>query len=62
MPSRATQRTDFGKIKSDLPITVVLTDGNSNSNGDHITGDINDGGEQLTVQANSGNVTIRADK
>src|SRR6185436_12437006 len=34
-------KTDFGTIKSDLPITVVLTDGNSNSNGDHITGDIN---------------------
>lgn len=55
-------KTDFGKIKSDLPITVVLTDGNSNSNGDQVTGDINAGGEQLTVQANSGNVTIHASK
>ena len=55
-------KTDFGKIKSDLPITVVLTDGNSNSNGDHITGDINGGGEELTVQANSGNITIHSSK
>ena len=54
-------KTDFGKIKSDLPVTVTLT-GNSNNQGDHITGAINGGGEQLTVQANSGNVTIHASK
>jgi DUF4097 and DUF4098 domain-containing protein YvlB len=54
-------KTDFGKIKSDLPVTVTLT-GNSNNQGDHITGTINGGGEQLTVQANSGNVTIHASK
>ena len=50
-------KTDFGKIKSDLPVTVTLT-GSSDNQGDHITGSINGGGEQLTVQANSGNVTI----
>jgi hypothetical protein len=52
-------KTDFGTIKSDLPITVVLNGSNSNSNGDHIGGDINGGGEQLTVQANSGNIDIK---
>jgi len=51
-------KTDFGKVKSDLPITVVLTDSNSNSNGAHVTGDFNGGGEELTVQANSGSITI----
>jgi len=55
-------KTDFGNIKSDLPITVVLTDGNSDSSGSHITGDINDGGEELTVQANSGNISIKITK
>jgi uncharacterized beta-barrel protein YwiB (DUF1934 family) len=54
-------KTDFGKIKSDLPVTVTLT-GSSNNQGDHITGSINGGGEGLTVQANSGNVTIHANK
>jgi ribosomal protein L6P/L9E len=52
-------KTDFGKIKSELPVTVILTGGPS-SDSDQITGDINGGGEQLTVQANSGNIDIRA--
>lgn len=52
-------KTDFGSIKSDLPITVTLNGKNSNSNGDHITGDINGGGEGLTVQANSGKINIK---
>jgi len=51
-------KTDFGKIKSELPVTVILTDG-ARSDGDQIAGDINGGGEQLTVQANSGNINIR---
>jgi len=51
-------KTDFGKIKSELPVTVILTDGAS-SDGDQISGDMNGGGEQLTVQANSGNINIR---
>jgi len=51
-------KTDFGKIKSDLPITVMLTE-SSNKEGDQINGNINGGGEQLTVQANSGAITIK---
>ena len=51
-------KTDFGKITSELPVTVTL-DGNSNSNGDHVIGSINGGGEQLTVQANSGAIDIK---
>jgi DUF4097 and DUF4098 domain-containing protein YvlB len=54
-------KTDFGKIKSELPVTVILTDGAS-SDGDQIAGDINGGGEQLTVQANSGNINIHVGK
>ena len=52
-------KTDFGNIKSDLPITVVLNSKSSNSNSDHISGDINGGGEKLTVQANSGGINIK---
>ena len=54
-------KTDFGKIKSELPVTVILTDG-ARSDGDQIAGDVNGGGEQLTVQANSGNITIHTEK
>ena len=53
--------TEFGKIKSDLPITIALTE-TSNSNGDQITGSINGGGELLTVETNNGGVTIHAEK
>ena len=52
-------KTDFGNIKSDLPITIVLNGRSSSSDSDHIGGDINGGGEQLTVQANSGNINIK---
>lgn len=54
-------KTNFGKIKSDLPITVLLTE-SSNGSGDEISGTINGGGGQLTVTANSGNITINAVK
>jgi DUF4097 and DUF4098 domain-containing protein YvlB len=54
-------KTEFGTIKSDLPITVTLN-GASNSNGDQIVGSINGGGEQLTVKTNSGSVNITASK
>lgn len=54
-------KTDFGKILSDLPVTVTLN-GNSNSDGEQIVGSVNGGGEQLTVQANSGSVTLHASK
>jgi DUF4097 and DUF4098 domain-containing protein YvlB len=49
--------TNFGNIKSDLPITVTLN-GTSNSDGDQIVGSINGGGDQFTAQTNSGSVTI----
>jgi len=53
--------TEFGKIKSDLPVTVTLTEtSGSNSNHDQIVGTINGGGDQLTVDTNNGNVTIHA--
>lgn len=49
--------TEFGKIKSDLPITITLTE-TSDSNGDQIAGSINGGGDLLTVETNSGGVSI----
>jgi DUF4097 and DUF4098 domain-containing protein YvlB len=52
-------KTDFGKISSDIPITVTLTE-NSSSDKSQVTGSINGGGEQLTVQANSGSIAIEA--
>ena len=54
-------KTDFGKIKSDLPITVTLTE-SSNSEEDQIAGSINGGGEQLIVSTNSGGINITAIK
>lgn len=54
-------QTDFGKINSDLPITVTLTE-SSSSEKDQITGSINGGGEQLIVSTNSGNIIIAAIK
>ena len=53
--------TDFGSIKSDLPITVTLN-GSSNSNGDQIVGSVNGGGDQFTAQTNSGSVTIHTNE
>jgi len=52
-------KTDFGRILSDLPVTVTLN-GSSDSEGDQVAGSINGGGELLTVQANSGSVTLHA--
>jgi len=51
-------KTDFGKITSDIPITVTLTE-SSSSDKSQIIGSINGGGEQLTVQANSGSINIQ---
>ena len=53
--------TEFGSIKSDLPITVTLTE-TSNSNGDQIAGSINGGGDLLTVETNNGSVNIHASR
>ena len=54
-------KTDFGSISSDIPITVTLN-GDSNSEGGEIVGVINEGGDQLTVQTNSGSINIKAVK
>ena len=54
-------KTDFGSIKSDLPVTVMLNQ-TSNSNGDKTVGSVNGGGAQLTVHTNSGSVNIHAGK
>jgi len=55
--------TEFGKIKSDLPITLTVTEtSGSVSNHDQIVGTINGGGDQLTVDTNNGNVTIHTKK
>jgi len=51
-------KTDFGNIKSDLPVTVTLTE-NSSGDKEDMVGAINGGGSQLTVHANSGNITIK---
>jgi DUF4097 and DUF4098 domain-containing protein YvlB len=51
--------TDFGTVKSDLPITVTLN-GSSNSEGDQVVGSINGGGDEFTAQTSSGSVTIHA--
>lgn len=51
--------TEFGRIKSDLPIAVMVTE-TSDSNADQIVGSINGGGDQLTVETNNGGVTIQA--
>ncbi|MBL0346994.1 DUF4097 family beta strand repeat-containing protein [Candidatus Villigracilis affinis] len=54
-------KTDFGKIRSDLPITVTLTE-SSSSEEDQIAGSINGGGEQLIASTNSGGINITAIK
>ena len=54
-------KTDFGKIKSDLSITVTVTE-NSSGDSDNIVGAINGGGAQLTVETNSGNVDVKSMK
>ncbi|HSL41837.1 MAG TPA: DUF4097 family beta strand repeat-containing protein [Anaerolineales bacterium] len=52
-------QTNFGTIKSDIPITVTLS-GESEKN--HQTGTINDGGPQLTVETESGGISIQASR
>ena len=51
--------TDFGSISSDIPITVTL-EGDSEKN--HQTGTINEGGAKLTVKTNNGSIDITAIK
>jgi DUF4097 and DUF4098 domain-containing protein YvlB len=50
-------KTDFGKIKSEIPITVVLSGDVEES---QQIGTMNDGGDQLTVETNSGGISIQA--
>jgi len=52
-------KTDFGSIRSDIPITVTLT-GETDRN--RQTGTMNEGGSQLTVETNSGGISIQASK
>jgi hypothetical protein len=55
--------TEFGTIKSDLPVTVTLTEtSGSDFNQDQVVGTINGGGEQLTVDTNNGSVNIHVAK
>jgi DUF4097 and DUF4098 domain-containing protein YvlB len=54
-------KTEFGKIKSELPITVTVTENSGNDN-QQIVGTVNGGGDQLIVQTNSGNVNISINK
>jgi len=53
--------TDFGKISSDISITVTLTE-SSGSDKSQIIGSINGGGDLLTVQTNSGGINIKVIK
>jgi DUF4097 and DUF4098 domain-containing protein YvlB len=52
-------KTDFGNITSDIPITVILSGDTEKS---HQTGTMNDGGAQLNVETQSGNISIQAGK
>lgn len=49
--------TDFGKVRSDIPISIVLTDELTNS---HWVGTTNDGGSEFKVSTKSGDITIKA--
>ena len=53
--------TDFGNIKSDLPISVTLN-GTNNSDGDQIVGSINGGGDHFTAKTKSGGLIIHTAK
>ena len=48
--------TQFGKITSDIPITVTLTGDITEG---QLSGDINGGGAELIVDTNSGNINIK---
>ncbi len=51
-------QTDFGDIKSDLPVTIVANQ-SSDSGKNRLAGSINGGGELLTVKTNSGSISIK---
>jgi DUF4097 and DUF4098 domain-containing protein YvlB len=48
-------QTDFGRIRSDIPITVTL---NGEIDEEHQVGTINGGGSQLTASTKSGSITV----
>lgn len=50
-------KTNFGSIKSEIPITVTLSGETEKS---HEVGKMNKGGSQLTVETESGNISIQA--
>ena len=52
-------KTGFGSIKSEIPITVTLTDTTKRS---QQTGTMNNGGSQLTVVTENGSISIEASK
>ncbi len=52
-------KTDFGSIKSDIPITVVLS-GEIEKN--HQMGTTNGGGDPLTVETQNGSISIQASR
>lgn len=52
-------RTGFGSIKSEIPITVMLTD---TTKGSQQTGTMNNGGSQLTVETENGSISIEVSK
>jgi len=52
-------QTEFGKIRSDIPVTVTL---NGEVDEGHQVGTINGGGSSLTASTKSGSITIKASK
>lgn len=52
-------KTNFGTIQSDIPLTVTLS---GEVKKEHQTGTMNGGGEQFTVETESGDITIEARK
>lgn len=54
-------KTDFGNIKSELPITVTVNE-SGDSEKSQIIGAINGGGDLLTAETNSGSINIKAIK
>lgn len=49
-------RTDFGKVRSDIPVTMILS---GDLNQAHQAGTINGGGSQFNVSTKSGGITIK---
>jgi DUF4097 and DUF4098 domain-containing protein YvlB len=50
-------QTEFGKIRSDIPVTVTLT---GEVDEGHTVGTLNGGGSQLTASTKSGSITVKA--